>query len=120
MSKTALIVDDSRLGRMMVKRTIAQVHPDWVYTEAATATEVLENVDIGQFDFIFVDVNMPGMDGLELTDRLRQSHPELPIALVTANIQAKVQKHGDRLGIRVIDKPLTAEKLSRWLETVDA
>jgi two-component system response regulator HydG len=57
-------------------------HACEVATDAASA---LELVDRQTFDAVVSDVVMPGMSGIELLDRVQQSHPALPVFLVTAH-----------------------------------
>jgi two-component system, NtrC family, response regulator HydG len=51
---------------------------------AADAAAALEIVDRQTFDVVISDIRMEGMNGLELLDRVRQSHPALPFILMTA------------------------------------
>jgi two-component system chemotaxis response regulator CheY len=84
---TVLIVDDSRLSRLMIRAFIAQAHPDWTIIEASNGQEALEKTATQTVDLITIDLNMPGMDGLTLATQLKHNHPTACITLVTANIQ---------------------------------
>ncbi len=61
--KTILIVDDSRVSRMMIRAMILEKHKDWILEEAASGEEALEKIRTFVPDLISMDVNMPGMGG---------------------------------------------------------
>ncbi|MBW8902068.1 MAG: response regulator, partial [Massilia sp.] len=84
--KTVLIVDDSRVSRLMARQFILSARPDWQVEEAATGEAAIESVQGKAPALIMVDVNMPGMGGLAAADRLRALCPTAQIYLVTANV----------------------------------
>lgn len=114
-----LTVDDSRVARMLVKRAVSELRPDWQVVEAAEADSALKLLKGDPVDIAFIDVNMPGMNGIELSGLLRKTYPDLLMFLVTANIQTSVQEHAAELGIEVLGKPVTTEKLSGLLEAAN-
>ncbi len=58
--------------------------------EAANAADACALVAAGRVDIVLIDDDMPGTDGLELTGELRASTPDIPIALITADVQDEV------------------------------
>ena len=110
-AKTVLIVDDSRVARLVVVGLTGKLRPDWSLREAGSADEALAIVAEAAIDLVLVDNAMPGMTGLELVERLRGSNPDLAIVLITANIQEAVQRKAEALGIGFIEKPATEDKL---------
>ena len=109
--KTVLIVDDSRVARMKVRKLVAAAHPDWSIIEAGDGTEALEKTESNAVDLMTIDLNMPGMDGLTLATRLREKCPAAHMALLTANIQDSVRHRAEALGIDFITKPLTEDSI---------
>src|SRR5688572_17422066 len=85
-----LVVDDSKLARMVMASALRRLRPEFELMEATNATEALNAVSNAGVDIALVDFNMPGMDGLELVARLRRTKPEMPIAIVSANIQDEI------------------------------
>ncbi len=112
MSEThCLIVDDSRMARMMVKKFIGDIHPQWPIEEAASGEEALEKAAEQKFDLITLDYNMPGMDGIEVAEIIRPRLPDARIVLLTANVQDSIRTQADELGLDFIAKPINEEKI---------
>jgi len=63
---------------------------------------------------------MPGMDGLELGEKLRARFPGAVIALLTANIQQEIQKKAENLGLDFIAKPPTEDKIRDYIMSREA
>jgi DNA-binding NtrC family response regulator len=51
---------------------------------AANGQQALEKIDRHTPDLVFMDIQMPGMSGLEALSHLRESHPDLPVIIMTA------------------------------------
>ena len=61
-----LVVDDSKLARMVMASAFRRLRPDWQLVEATGADDALEAVGSAGVDIALIDFNMPGVDGLEL------------------------------------------------------
>lgn len=116
MSRTVLIVDDSKLARMSVAKLIAKLRPDWTRLEAANADEAIAAATPGSVDLILLDFNMPGRDGLALATDLRKLYPNMPIAVVSANMQHEVVERARSVGAAFLPKPLTEEALGAFVD----
>lgn len=106
-SKRVLIIDDSLVSRMMIKKGIEDLCPDWSLLEAKDAENALQVVKDNEFDCFSIDYNMPGMNGLELMAILNQQYPEAKKALLTANIQDAIRDQTLSLGGQCINKPIS-------------
>ncbi len=116
--KTILIVDDSKLARLIISNIINACYPHWKIIEAEDVVDAAEKSKGRSFDAISLDVNMPGEDGLSFAPRLKKMCPDIPIALLTANIQPKVQERAKELGLYFIPKPITKDKLAGFMQVV--
>jgi CheY-like chemotaxis protein len=108
---TVLIVDDSKLARIVAAKAISALRPDWERVEAGNADEALARVAAGGIDLALLDYNMPGKDGLALAAELRSLHPTMPMAVITANVQDEIIARARAINATFIPKPLTAEGL---------
>lgn len=70
-----LIVDDSRLSRIMIQKFILKKHPDWNIDEAADGQEALDKAVNGDYQIFTVDYNMPGLNGIDVAKALRPKFP---------------------------------------------
>ena len=118
-TKTVLIVDDSRVSRMMARQHIADLHADWIVAEAATGEESLLKAREVAPDLILMDVSMPGMGGLAAAEQLRQEYPAMPISLLTANVQAATRERAVALGIGFVEKPITAARIAQLVAPLE-
>jgi CheY-like chemotaxis protein len=108
---TVLIVDDSKLARIVMGKALAALQPDWRKLEAGNADEALAMLEKEPVDVIVLDFNMPGRNGLELAEELRARLPDMPIALATANVQDEVVARARAAGVTFVPKPVTEDGL---------
>jgi CheY-like chemotaxis protein len=115
MQHQVLIVDDSKLARMVMASAFRRIRPDWSLTEATNADEALKAISSGSIDIALIDFNMPNTDGLELVSRIRAIHPTMPVAVVSANVQDEIITRARELNAAFVAKPLTDESLGAFL-----
>jgi len=115
MAVTVLIVDDSKLARIVLGKTIAALQPDWTRVEASNADEATAMFDAQPVDVAILDYNMPGRDGLALAEELRARFPALPIAVATANVQDEIIARARAANASFIAKPVTEDGLRGFL-----
>jgi YesN/AraC family two-component response regulator len=116
-TRKVLIVDDSKLARMAVIKVLKTLHPDWTGLEAANAEQALELMRAASPEFMLVDFNMPGKDGLSLAVEVHQTHPRISVAVISANRQAEVIQRTHAAGATFLAKPLTEQALNDFLNT---
>jgi CheY-like chemotaxis protein len=120
MSYKILIVDDSKLARMSVTKILRALEPDWSPIEAANAEEAAAALAGGQPDIVLVDFNMPGKDGLTLAAEIHATHPNVPVAVVSANIQTEIVTRARAVGATFLSKPVTEQALGDFLSSAKA
>lgn len=117
--KTVLVIDDSRLSRIMSTRFILSKHSAWRVDGAESAEEALARASTECPYLILLDVNMPGMGGLAAAPLLQQAHPEAHIVLLTANVQDATRRRADELGIGFLEKPILEKSIHQLLDRLE-
>lgn len=115
MAVTILMVDDSKLARIVVGKAIAALQPEWERLEAGSADEAFKVMDGRPVDVVIVDYNMPGWNGMRLAEDLRGRFPDMPIALATANVQDEVIARARAAKVSFVPKPVTEDGLRGFL-----
>ncbi len=113
--QNCLIADDSRMSRMMLKKIISTLHPDWQIIEAENGEEAINKAEGQDLHVILLDFNMPVMDGGKAAEKIRPLFPEAKIAFLTANVQESIQLLAKKLQIDFIPKPITEEKIKQYV-----
>jgi CheY-like chemotaxis protein len=80
---TVLIVDDSPVDRRLVAAIVAR-NPRLRPVVADDGRGALDLIAASRPSLVLTDIQMPGMDGLELLKEIRRLHPDLPVVLMTA------------------------------------
>jgi CheY-like chemotaxis protein len=115
MGTTVLIVDDSKLARIVLGKVIAALQPDWTRLEAGNADEAIALLGDHRIDLAVLDFNMPGRDGLELAEELRARFPDMPVAVATANVQDEIVARARAANATFIPKPVTEDGMRGFI-----
>jgi len=98
------VVDDDDMIRALFRETL-ESEGHTVIT-AKTGAEGIESIKHSDYDMVFLDLKMPGMDGIDLFSQIKIARPKLPVTIVTgypgSEMMERAIKHGP-LGI--INKP---------------
>jgi len=84
MFKTMLIEDNSPF-RSVFKEGLKSRFPSMAITEPADSEDALNKIGAVPPDLIFMDIRLPGENGLELTRRIKTDHPEITIIIFTSH-----------------------------------
>ena len=80
-----LVVDDEEGVRNMVRESLSFLGISC--STASNAEEALEIIQREPFDLILSDIRMPGMDGLELLQRIKEDHPDVHVIIMTGYVE---------------------------------
>lgn len=88
----ALIVDDSATVRKVITKIIDQSIFRIAIDEAGKGLEAVELCDTGRYDIVFLDMNMPDVDGPETLARLRSKNPKVRVVVNSSESEENVRK----------------------------
>jgi CheY-like chemotaxis protein len=115
MDTTVLIVDDSKLARIVVGKAISALQPGWTRIEAGNADEAVAAINARPVSLAIIDFNMPGRDGLSLAEELRARFPTMPLAVATANVQDEIIARARAANATFIAKPVTEDGIRGFI-----
>lgn len=78
-----LIVEDNRIFREAFKKRLDDHFPSIVVEEVANGDEALQKINAASPGLIFVDIRLPGANGLHLTKEIKKNFPGIGIAILT-------------------------------------
>ncbi|TDG34912.1 PAS domain S-box protein [Pedobacter changchengzhani] len=117
-----MVVEDNEVNRFLARALIQKLHPDSVIMEAENGRLGIELFKKETFDLIFMDIQMPEMNGYECTREIRsmENGKEIPIiALTAANVKGEREKSIAAGMNDFVTKPVLEENieamLNKWL-----
>ena len=82
-----LIVEDNRPFRQQFGDFLQMQWPDMLIEEAGDGAQAIEMVRQSMPGIVFMDIRLPGANGLELTKKIKSTHPRIPVVIVTSHDQ---------------------------------
>lgn len=113
--KKLLIVDDSKVSRMIIRARVHAVYPDWEILEASNGIEGIALAKEHQPEFCTMDINMPGMLGTEAAELILKDISQIRVVIFSANIQESFQDRALAMGAIFIAKPITEKSIAEAL-----
>ncbi len=113
----ALIVDDEAPARSEMRYLLEKLDEVEVLGEAGTADEALKLMSSIPYDIAFVDIDMPGMNGLEMAEKVKDMETQPAIIFTTAYGQFAV-KAFEMEAADYLVKPVSEDRLKRAVERV--
>ncbi len=105
-----LIVDDETKVAFSLQESLQVLEHDFEVVSVSTAEEALHRVDRKRFDLLVTDQRMPGMNGLELAQKMQERHPGTQFILITGYGSEDILIQAQRLGaIGYFTKPFHIE-----------
>jgi DNA-binding NtrC family response regulator len=105
-----LVIDDDAVVGRSFDRVLSEKGYD--VSTALSGEEALETIENSKFDVVFTDIKMPGMDGLEVTERIKARCPWTPVVVITGYGTQDNESKASVLGASgFVRKPLTPEMI---------
>ena len=111
-SISVLIVDDNIAARKLLRSVLVGLERRIITFEASNGYEATRQIKLGIYDIIFLDIEMPDMNGFEVLKEILLELPEQFIVIVSANATVSNVKTTVELGGKgFIAKPYTTAKV---------
>ena len=115
MKKKILIVDDDAAVRRVIRRALQDLDCDFI--EASDGSEVREIVRRMRPAVVLLDIHMPELDGIAVTDEISRAHPDIRVIIVTGDATQMRAKLAMERGARdFVAKPIDVDYLRRTVE----
>jgi CheY-like chemotaxis protein len=114
--KNVLVVDDQEVNQIVMDG-ILKYHFGIEASFANDGKEAVDMVSRGDYDLIFMDLNMPVMNGIEATREIIRTNPNIPIVAVTTNTSAQSRQECFEGGmVDFIMKPIDLKILKNVMQ----
>jgi DNA-binding response OmpR family regulator len=115
--RRVLLVDDEANLRQTMARILHQLGCD--VTTAADGVEALQRLEAAPYDLLYLDIRLPGMDGLQVLRQVHDRYPQVAVVLLTAHASISSAVEAVRLGATdYLIKPITPEALIARTRTI--
>jgi DNA-binding NarL/FixJ family response regulator len=113
-----LLVEDHAIVRSGIRKLLSGM-PDMALTESATGEAALTELRGGAFDLVILDLNLPGLGGLELLRRILSAYPGSKVLVFSLHTEAVYAARAMESGARgYISKNAAPEELLEAIKTV--
>jgi CheY-like chemotaxis protein len=116
LSKRVLVVDDSSTVRSVVRKVLQASRFRLETVEAADGKAALEQVRKQHVEVVFLDCNMPGLDGFAVLDTLTRDHPDVQVVMITGARDIRIEDRARAAGAKeFLYKPFYANDIDAVL-----
>lgn len=117
--KRILIVDDEAIVAFFLGEGLKGLGKEYDVRTTGTAESALEQFGSAQFDLAVVDYRLPGLNGLELLERLQEVSPRTQAIVITAYSSPELEDEARRLrACRYMEKPFRIQELMCTVQEV--
>jgi len=114
-SGKVLVAEDNTVNQLLITELLKERGVGVTIVE--DGLEALDALDKNQYDLVLMDINMPKMDGIEATKKLRENGFKIPIVALTANVMAEEKSAYMKAGMNDhLSKPIEIKALERVLQ----
>jgi len=116
-AKSILIVDDEKNIRLTMSQSL---EPMGIPVQTAVnGEEALEKLHEGRFGIVFLDLKMPGMDGMEILRQIKDKWPSTRVILITAHGNIELAVEAMKLGaVDFIQKPFSPGEIQKIVSLI--
>ncbi len=108
--RKVLVVDDDPVVGKSFHRVLSS--RGYAVVTANDGPEALRKIAAEEYDLVYTDIRMPGMDGVAVAERIRERQPWLPVVIVSGYATAENEARAMAAGVRaVLHKPLSPEMI---------
>src|SRR3990172_8277117 len=93
-----LLVEDSLHFRLLLKENLKDRFPSMVVEEATEGIEAMQKIDSVCPDLVFMDIRLPGENGLSLTKRIKAQCPDIKVIILTSYDLPEYRQTASQLG----------------------
>lgn len=117
-----LLVEDNRIYREAFKEHLCEHFPSMVIDQAENGEEALKKINAAPPHLIFMDIRLPGMNGLQLTQRIKKDFPNIRIAMLTGYDMPEYRKAAVQYGADgfFVKESLKWDELETLVKTIDS
>jgi DNA-binding NtrC family response regulator len=109
--KQILVVDDEKNTRRLIEEILTKTKK-YQTTQASNGEACLKKLDEQDIDLVLIDLQMPGIDGIETLKRIKKKFPRLPVIIMTAHGTIEKAVSSMRMGsYDFLTKPFPADRL---------
>lgn len=112
-----IIADDDESSRLVLKETLRRVSGISIVGEAENGEELIRIVEKNDVDVVFLDINMPGMTGLEAASQISDINPQIFIIFATG-YSNYAKEAFDVYAFDYIIKPFNSERINKTLDRI--
>ncbi len=116
--KKIMLVDDKDISNFIMRKFIELRLPDTISIEFNNPILAFNSITKENPDLIFLDLNMPEMDGWQFLDRMKAESLTNKVAILTSSTSDRDMQRGEMYGnvVQFFVKPLTPDELTRIAE----
>ena len=105
-----LVVDDDPKSRNILERLLTLT--DYEVEIVKSGEEAVKRLKRSEFNLVLTDLDMPGMDGLELLSHVKSQYPDVPVIVVTGLVSEESRNEALEAGaVSLLSKPYTRDQL---------
>lgn len=106
---TIMIIEGNDLFRITLKDIISDAFPRVRILEADSGEDALQQLDGGDPNLVFMDVTLPGQNGLDIAKTLKIHHPDVHIIVISAMDSPEYREAAENLGVEYFFSKKTAK-----------